>query len=49
MAMGVFRSLEEGTYDEAVHSQIRSAQEGAKNMDLDALLREGDCWEIRDA
>lgn len=46
MAMGVFRALEEETYDQAVHNQIRAVQQSAKTMDLDALLRRGETWEV---
>ena len=46
MPMGVFRALEVETYDEGVHRQIREAREMADVKDLDALLREGDVWEI---
>ena len=44
--MGVFRALEEETYDEAVHNQISSARASVKVSDLNALLREGDTWEV---
>ena len=44
--MGVFRAIEEETYEEAVHRQIRQARETSKPADLDALLREGDTWEV---
>ena len=44
--MGVFRAIEEETYEEAVHRQIRQARETSKPTDLDALLREGDTWEV---
>jgi 2-oxoglutarate ferredoxin oxidoreductase subunit beta len=46
MPMGVFRDLKETTYDEAVHAQIRKSRETGKSADLDALLREGDTWEV---
>ncbi len=44
--MGVLRALEAPTYDEAVHAQIRKARETGKTADLQALLREGDTWEV---
>ncbi len=44
--MGVLRALEFPTYDEGVHEQIRRARESGKNADLQALLREGDTWEV---
>jgi 2-oxoglutarate/2-oxoacid ferredoxin oxidoreductase subunit beta len=44
--IGVFRSLRETTYEEAVHEQIRRARESGKGADLKALLREGDTWEV---
>ena len=47
MPLGVFRALEEETYDDAVHNQIRMARKGAKKVDLDALLRAGDTWEVQ--
>ena len=46
MPMGVFRSLEEETYDDAIYRQAREAGQSVPKSDLDALLREGDTWEI---
>lgn len=45
-AMGVFRALEEETYDEAVHKQIRTAGKTSPKSDLDTLLQSGDTWEV---
>ena len=45
--VGVFRSLEEETYDDAVHRQIQEARAASPATDLDALLRAGDSWEIQ--
>ena len=47
--MGVFRALEEETYDDAIHRQIHDARAAAPEIDLDALLQEGDTWRINDA
>lgn len=47
--MGVFRALEEETYDDAIHSQLRDARAAAPEADLDALLQEGDTWRVNDA
>jgi len=46
LPMGVFRDLDEESYDAAVHRQIRTAREAGKVQDLDALLREGDTWQV---
>ena len=46
MPMGVFRSLDVTTYDQAVHAQIAKSRESGKVADLKALLREGDTWEV---
>ncbi len=43
--IGVFRSLEERTYDAAVHEQIAAARKRGV-PDLEALLREGDVWSV---
>ena len=44
--IGVFRQIEEETYDAGVHRQIRQAREAAKTTDLDALLSSGETWEV---
>ena len=46
MPMGVFRALEEETYDDAIHRQIHDASRAGPETDLDALLQEGDTWRI---
>jgi 2-oxoglutarate ferredoxin oxidoreductase subunit beta len=46
MPMGVFRALEEETYDDAIHRQIRDASGAGPKTDLDALLQGGDTWRI---
>jgi 2-oxoglutarate/2-oxoacid ferredoxin oxidoreductase subunit beta len=47
--IGVFRQIEEETYDAGVHRQIRQAREAAKTTDLDALLSSGETWEVNEA
>jgi 2-oxoglutarate ferredoxin oxidoreductase subunit beta len=47
VALGVFRSVRRPTYEEMVEEQIRRAREEKGPVDLDALLREGECWEIK--
>ena len=44
--VGVFRDIEQETYEGAVHRQVREAGQAAAVKDLDALLREGDTWEV---
>ena len=44
--VGVFRDVQAETYEGAVHRQIREAGQSGKVKDLDALLREGDIWEV---
>ena len=44
--VGVFRDVQAETYEGAVHRQIREAGQAGKVKDLDALLREGDIWEV---
>jgi 2-oxoglutarate ferredoxin oxidoreductase subunit beta len=47
MPMGVFRSLDIQTYDEGIHAQIAESRKKGKGADLQALLREGDTWEVK--
>ena len=44
--MGVFRALEEPTYDQGVHEQIEKVRAQQPPGDLDDLLRSGDVWEV---
>jgi 2-oxoglutarate ferredoxin oxidoreductase subunit beta len=44
--MGVFRALQEKTYDQTVHEQLHQAREQLGKPDLDDLLRAGDHWEV---
>jgi 2-oxoglutarate ferredoxin oxidoreductase subunit beta len=44
-AIGVFRDVERGVYDELMAEQIREAQE-SKPGELEALLHAGDTWRI---
>ena len=44
--VGVFREVRQETYEGAVHRQIQEAGQAATVKDLDALLREGDTWEV---
>jgi len=44
--LGIFRQIEEETYDEAIHRQIREARAAAKSTDLDELLHHGNTWEV---
>ena len=43
--IGVFRSVEYETYDQAVHRQIAEARAAHNPGTLDQLLRQGDVWE----
>jgi len=47
VALGVLRSVRRPTYEEMVEEQIRRAREEKGPVDLDALLRGGECWEIK--
>ncbi|MCP5109285.1 MAG: 2-oxoacid:ferredoxin oxidoreductase subunit beta, partial [bacterium] len=44
--IGVFRAVEEETYEGAVHRQIREARARKAPPSLDQLLRQGDVWEV---
>jgi 2-oxoglutarate ferredoxin oxidoreductase subunit beta len=44
--VGVLRSVEEETFDAAVHRQVRESRAKAPPGDLDSLLREGDTWTV---
>ena len=44
--LGVFRAVEEETYEDAIHRQIREARQASKPLDLDQMFREGDTWEV---
>jgi len=44
--IGVFRQIEEESYDAALHRQIDEARKAAKTTDLDELLNRGDTWEV---
>ncbi len=44
--VGVFRDVKQETYDGAVYRQIQEARQAGKVKDLNALLREGDIWEV---
>jgi 2-oxoglutarate ferredoxin oxidoreductase subunit beta len=44
--MGVFRQIEEPTFDELMHRQVREVTERLGPGDLDALLAAGDAWEV---
>ncbi len=47
MPIGVFRAIDLEPFDHAVHRQIQEARKKAKETDLDALLREGETWEVK--
>ena len=44
--LGVFRAVEEETYEGAVHRQIQEARENSRGADLETMLRSGDVWEV---
>jgi 2-oxoglutarate ferredoxin oxidoreductase subunit beta len=44
--LGVFRAIEEETYETAVHRQIEDARGNSTPADLEALLKSGDTWEV---
>ena len=44
--LGVFRAVEEETYEGAVHRQIEQARENSGTADLETMLRSGDVWEV---
>ncbi len=45
--VGVFRSVTEESYDEALHKQLKSVKEKLGEPDLQALLESGDTWEVK--
>jgi 2-oxoglutarate ferredoxin oxidoreductase subunit beta len=47
VAIGVFRSVERPTYEEAAHAQLDRARDVEGPGDLAALLEEGDVWEVQ--
>jgi 2-oxoglutarate ferredoxin oxidoreductase subunit beta len=44
--IGVFRSVDEPSYETAVHDQITEITERKGVGDLHALLHSGDVWEV---
>ena len=44
--LGVFRAVEEETYEGAVHRQIQEARQSSRAVDLQTMLRSGDVWEV---
>ena len=44
--LGVFRAVNEETYEGAVHRQIQQAREDSRSPDLETMLRSGDVWEV---
>ena len=45
LPVGVFRSVQRPTYDEAINAQIANAQQN-QAADLDALFNRGDVWDV---
>ena len=44
--LGVFRAVEEETYEGAVHRQVQEARADSRGADLESMLRSGDVWEV---
>ena len=44
--VGVFRAVDRVSYDDAINQQIQQAKEQQGDGDLDALINQGDTWEV---
>ena len=46
VAMGVMRKVQRPTYDAALVSQVKQAQEAKPDVDVRSLLYSGDTWQV---